>query len=616
MRPHSTLLAATFLLLATAATAQTPSPAAAAPAKKPAPKPAAPKPPAATPKPPVTTPQPAAASPAPVSSAPAPADAAALQAAQAQLKKDKAEIDQMRATTVNLIRALVQEGVLPRDKAEAMLLESERGALADIVPKGKVAAPAEVPADAAVDAKSLEAEVDALTTGRRKRGQTVRVPYVPETVKAEIKEQLKQEVLAQAKAERWAEPGSMPEWLDRIVWEGDMRLRYQGEYFQPTNVSPQTYNAFTGNNITNTQQDVDLWRIRVRLGMLAKITETLGAGFRLTTGNLNNPVSTNSSLGTGQGGQNIILDLAYLKWDPSVRWSVSGGRMPNPWFWPTDLVWDEDLNFDGLAGSFKPRFSPSTTGFFTAGAFALQQFQPNPQVPNPKDKWLFGLQGGVEWKADSAMRARAAVALFDYQNISGQPNTVSQPNANDWTLPPFKQKGNTLFDINFGTGGPAAYALAPSYQILNIGGEFELARFDPLFFRLAGDYAKNIGFDNAAIQARTGLNIEAKTTAYQARLTVGADAIRKLNDWQAFIGYRYVERDAVLDAFTDSDFHLGGTDAKGYFIGGLYGLDRNVWLRVRYLTGNTITGAALGNGTSVYLPLAIDVLQADLNVRF
>jgi len=37
---------------------------------------------------------------------------------------------------------------------------------------------------------------------------------------------------------------------------------------------------------------------------------------------------------------------------------------------------------------------------------------------------------------------------------------------------------------------------------------------------------------------------------------------------------------------------------------------------LRYLTGNEIHGPALGNGTSAKLPLAIDVFQADLNVRF
>lgn len=542
--------------------------------------------------------------------APPPAPAGALARQQEQIARDRAELEQMRATTLGLIRALVQDGVLSKERAAAMLPLSDRDQLADVEVRPRAPAASEP----AVESKTDEALADA--TPRRRRGQTVRVPYVPETVKAEIKESLKQEVLAQAKAERWAEPSTLPEWLDRIVWEGDMRLRYQGEYYQKENVPPLVYNAFTGSNLTNTQQDVDLWRIRVRLGMLAKITETLGAGFRLATGNLNNPVSTNANLGNNFSAQQLILDRAYLKWDPSERWSLSAGRMPNPWFWPTDLVWDEDLNFDGLAGSFKPRLSASTTGFLTAGAFPLFQSSPTPSAPTPSDKWLFGVQGGAEWKPDSTLRARGAAALFEFQNVSGLRNSVSQPNANDWTAPGFRQKGNTLFDINDGTGSAALFALAPRYRVLNLGGELDVGRFDPLFVKIAADWAKNIGFDRNEIRARTGLDVEPRTTAYQARLTVGADAIRKLHDWQFFVGYRYVERDAVLDAFTDSDFYLGGTDTKGYFVGGFYGLDRNAFLRLRYLSGNEIHGPALGKGTSAKLPLAIDVLQADFNVRF
>jgi hypothetical protein len=158
-------------------------------------------------------------------------------------------------------------------------------------------------------------------------------------------------------------------------------------------------------------------------------------------------------------------------------------------------------------------------------------------------------------------------------------------------------------------------ALAPKYRMLNIGGEFDFARFDPVFVKVAADYVRNIGFDRAEIRARTGLDLAPEVTGYQARLTVGRDAIRALHDWQVFVGYRYVERDATLDAFTDSDFYLGGTNTRGYFLGGFYGLDRNAYLRVRYLSGNEITPLR-DPLTSVAYPLAIDVFQADVNVRF
>jgi hypothetical protein len=67
-----------------------------------------------------------------------------------------------------------------------------------------------------------------------------------------------------------------------------------------------------------------------------------------------------------------------------------------------------------------------------------------------------------------------------------------------------------------------------------------------------------------------------------------------------------VERDAVLDAFSDSDFHLGGTNVQGWTIGGNYGLVKNVWLTGRWLSGNVISGAQYG----------VDVMQLDLNTRF
>ncbi len=72
------------------------------------------------------------------------------------------------------------------------------------------------------------------------------------------------------------------------------------------------------------------------------------------------------------------------------------------------------------------------------------------------------------------------------------------------------------------------------------------------------------------------------------------------------MGYRYLERDAVVDAFTDSDFRLGGTDVKGFTFGAEYALNPRTQMRLRYLSGNEIDGP----------PLGIDVLQLDLTAQF
>ena len=70
--------------------------------------------------------------------------------------------------------------------------------------------------------------------------------------------------------------------------------------------------------------------------------------------------------------------------------------------------------------------------------------------------------------------------------------------------------------------------------------------------------------------------------------------------------YKHLESDAVVDGFTDSDFHLGGTNAKGWISGVNFGLGKNTWLTARWLTANEISGP----------PLSIDVFQFDINARF
>src|SRR5450830_1073880 len=92
---------------------------------------------------------------------------------------ERESLEVLRNTTRNLIEALVETGVLPRDKADKLIRDAEQKAVQTA--KVNAAAPV-VPVVAAAPA--------------------VRVQYMPESVKNEIREQLRQEVLAQAKEER------------------------------------------------------------------------------------------------------------------------------------------------------------------------------------------------------------------------------------------------------------------------------------------------------------------------------------------------------------------------------------------------------------------------------
>lgn len=489
---------------------------------------------------------------------------------------ERETLETMRQTTLNLIQILVQQGVLTQEKADQLIKQAEA--------KAQETVAAEKKADAGV----------------------VRVQYIPESVKKQISDQVREEVVAQAKQERWGDVNTVPEWVDRLKWEGDIRLRYQASRFPEGNAPEQVFNSF-GQNISNTTQDNQAFRMRARLGLNAKITPAISGGVQLTTGNTNNPVSTTQTLGQYENKYSLVLDRAFLKIhsDETLPWlSASAGRIPNPWF-STDLVWNDNLNFEGAALHVDPNAQTSRQlrPFVTLGAFALQSIEQSSSV-SARNKWLFGAQTGVEWIKDTNSRAKIGLAYYDYRNIHGVPSTT-YPGEFDQTAPGFRQKGNTLFDIN-PYAPSAVWGLAADYHLLNLTAMADLNVYDPVHVMLTGDYVKNIGFNRSEILARTGLDVEPQTVGYMARVAVGMPTMLLKNDWQVFLAYRHLEADAVLDAFTDSDFHLGGTNNKGFILGGQYGLDKNTWLSVRWLSSNQISG----------LPLSIDVFQFDLNAKF
>jgi hypothetical protein len=176
----------------------------------------------------------------------------------------------------------------------------------------------------------------------------------------------------------------------------------------------------------------------------------------------------------------------------------------------------------------------------------------------------------------------------------------------DFTAPRFVQKGNTLFDIrNDADPSTNLFALAGEYRLLSANFALDLG-FDTTHVVLGGEYVANVGWNAARVQARTGLALDARTDGYEASVTVGRPTLAALGHWRAFLSYRYLQRDAVLDGFTDSELHLGGTDLQGYLVGFDVGLSRGAWLRLRYQTASAIDGP----------PLGIDVWQLDLNGQF
>ncbi|MEW6514327.1 MAG: putative porin [Pseudomonadota bacterium] len=557
----------------------------------------------------------------------------ALPIGMAHAASERESLEILRQTTVNLIEGLVEQGVFTREKADAMIKAAEK----------KAAATAKAEAQAA--------------PGR------VRVQYVPEHVKSEIREQIKQEVLAQAKTERWAEPNAIPSWLDSIKWEGDLRLRYQVDDFASGNTKPMNSDGASGyvwdsyedlmavsgfsavdpNATTraadfakvnsrgeptgNTTEKRERFRLRARLGMLAKVSESWSGGIRLATGSATDRVSTNQTLGQDWNKYTLLVDRAFLKYDP-VEWlSISGGRIPNPWF-STDLVWDEDLNFEGMVASWKPILDNGTIKpFLTVGAFPLKEENP----PASSGRWMHGVQAGTQWDFNSDTRLKVGLAWYGFKDFEGRVESDSSLDLSGGPTGPaiapsygqyeysskLRQKGNTLFRTNApsDSGTTSYWGLASKFRPVSLTASLDLAHFDPLHVILTADWVKNTAFDRSEIATRTQGRVnltDGKSNGYQYKLTVGMPQLKEARDWQVSMAYRYLGSDAVVDAFTDSDFGGGGTNLKGYTLGLQYAVDRNAVVGLRWLSADQIDSFAPGADYK----FSLDVLQADVNVRF
>jgi Putative porin len=543
---------------------------------------------------------------------------------------------------VNLVRLLVKQGVLKRDAGEALMKQAEVEA---------------EQARAAAATQTAQAALPDAAPG------SIRVPYIPETVRNRIRDEIRTEVMATAKSEGWASADqAAPDWTKRISLFGDIRFRSQSDLYSKTNAQDifdyAAINAlgpfdFLGSPTIpylNTRTDrVNRLRVRARLGLRAKVSEGVTASIAVASGDDDSPISTNQSLGGGLGKRDLWLDQAYIKLAPSPLFQSTFGRFPNP-FVSTELLFDEDVRFDGVAAEFNAGslIDDSFTLAIRGGAFPLDFGSANfPNTSNVKQKapvkYLYSGQITAGGNVFDDVAVSASAAYHSFQGVRGQLSTPcpiylgATECSTDSFRVQFPRKGNTLLglrqfvldDANPNATYPQLLGLTFDYDILDINASVRVPISTKTFVTLSGNYVRNLGF-KASDVCRNGLagsplnnggsanpgneicdainprDFVGGRNGYQLKGIIGFDDAAMRGQWNAFAGYRYLESDAVLDSLTDSEFRLGGTNAKGYFIGGKYGIFDNVSLGGRWLSANQISGPSF----------AIDVLQIDLEAKF
>jgi Putative porin len=541
------------------------------------------------------------------------------------------------STVINLINLLVKQGVLTQASASSLIAQAQ---------------------SEASQARAANAHGPAVANAPTQPGD-VAVPYVPQIVRDQIRDQVKQEVVAQAKAENWATPNTFPDWISRITFSGDMRVRDEFHFFSPRNNNDLTnFAAINGTSgfdvnpntatslppLTNTTQDRDnIARVRARLGMTAIVSDQLTVGMQFASGNDDGPVSTTGTLGGGFAKKDIWLNQAFVKYQPTPWVNITAGRFDNPFF-SSDLLFSNDLEFDGIAANFRHSLPghDNVTVFGTLGVFPIQYSDdsfPSDSIDKSSSdtRWMFGAQVGAEWKINEQNKVKGAIAFYDFMNMQGQ---LSSPCAlylgatscsTDDEAPAFMQKGNTLIELrniaenpNLAPGDtaqPQLFGLAFNYRLFDMKAQWDTVIADRMKLRLDAEYVRNIAYnENKAFgAASTPINNYNSTSAqvsqsefqsgpndFMAKATFGPPETLNRGDWNVALTYKYLQPDAVLDAFTDPDFNLGGTNAKGYIIGAQYAIANNAWLSARYLSAREIYGP----------PLLIDVLQLELDAKF
>jgi hypothetical protein len=189
------------------------------------------------------------------------------------------------------------------------------------------------------------------------------------------------------------------------------------------------------------------------LGLRGDLFDNFYFGFRLETSSnprspwvtfgsstVSGPSGSSFSAPFGKSGNGVDVGQAYIGWRPGDWMDVAAGKMPNP-LYTTPMVWDTDLNPEGIAERFK--YSVGNADFFANfGQFLYQDNNPNfisgslvPQVndltsngdrqqTDADNVFLLAWQAGVNAHVAQDVTVKVAPVLYQYignlnTNVSG-----------------------------------------------------------------------------------------------------------------------------------------------------------------------------------------------------
>ncbi len=419
--------------------------------------------------------------------------------------------------------------------------------------------------------------------------------------------------------------------LTELELYGDARIRYEYRGGR----LPSHYQFGQGN--VNDWYERERERYRLRIGLRGTLMDDWFFGVRLETST--NPRSTNVTFGDdGSNGpfaknsDGINVGQAYLGYKGFPDFTLWGGRFA-PTFVNTSMLWDDDINVEGLAQQWKhtfvfggeppppPSFSkdgkavvgPKSEPFLKLNLFAnFGQFvynDANPENPIGPQKTITQPIGGETQQVpnhDAFLLEWQVGARFEFPHIC---YFQFAP-----TLYNYTGNGDS-FNIHF-SGDPGGNQTGiNSLLIFDMPMEVGWKLWN-MPMRVFGDFATNFEADDRAAAAG---HAGGGGQRYAWELGLGVGQLKKKRDWEVKAWWQHTDQFSLDPNLVDSDIFDSRVNMQGLAVKAGYMLADAIVFNLTYWygwrsNGNYGTG---GVGDIPINPLdQYQLFQADLSVKF
>ncbi len=348
------------------------------------------------------------------------------------------------------------------------------------------------------------------------------------------------------------------DWWEKININGDFRYRHETINKEETDIRHRQ-------------------RIRARVNIIGKVSDETKIVMGISSGS-EDPVSSNQTLTDAFSSKGLLLDLAYFEINltsiPGLK--IIGGKAKNQFYRPgnSELIWDSDLRQEGISVDYSKKFDDFSVRLIGSGLWIQER-------SSSDDSYLAGGQALFTYNLSNK---NGSVILgssyFSYGNTKGFPTFYKSDDS----------KGNTATAMT--VNDETVYYYDTDFELIEVFGAFNF-KAGHTHVTVMGDYATNTAADSLKNGLLVGLSI---------------GKIKKPGSWALRYTYRNLEKDAVVGAFTHSDFGGGGTDARGHEINGSYQLMDNTTFAVTYF--NNQIGLETNNKTDY------QKWQIDLKFKF